>query len=51
LDAIAEVRWVRPTNTETGDAGMGLEFLQMSPGNKQAVKDFIIRRESIFFEL
>jgi c-di-GMP-binding flagellar brake protein YcgR len=34
-----------------GDVGMGLEFLQMSPGTKQAVRDFLIRRESIFFEL
>ena len=51
LDAITEVRWVRPMNTGGGDAGMGLEFLQMSPGTKQAVKDFLMRRESIFFEL
>jgi Tfp pilus assembly protein PilZ len=40
LDAIAEVRWVRENRTAEGDAGMGLQFLQMSAKTKEAVKAF-----------
>ena len=34
LDAIAEVRWIREHKTAEGDAGMGLQFLQMSAKTK-----------------
>jgi c-di-GMP-binding flagellar brake protein YcgR len=37
-------------NTGPGETGMGLEFLQMSPRTKQAVKDFIEKRESILYD-
>jgi len=47
LDAIAEVRWVRPTETVEGEAGMGLQFLQMSAKTKQAVKAFVEKREAM----
>jgi uncharacterized protein (TIGR02266 family) len=50
LDAITEVRWVRGTNTGAGDPGMGLQFLQMSPRTKQAVKEFLEKRESMFYD-
>ena len=32
------------------DPGMGLRFLQMSPQAKQAVSDFLSKRESLFFD-
>jgi uncharacterized protein (TIGR02266 family) len=51
LDAITEVRWLRQNNTGAGDPGMGLEFLQMSPRTRQAVKDFIEKRESILYDV
>lgn len=47
LDAISEVRWVRPNDTAEGEAGIGLEFLQMSPSTKQAVKEYLSQRQSI----
>jgi len=47
LDAIAEIRWVRPVDTAEGDAGMGLQFLQMSGKTKQAVKEFVAKREAM----
>jgi uncharacterized protein (TIGR02266 family) len=47
LDAISEVRWVRPKDTAEGEAGIGLEFLQMSASTKQAVKEYLSKRQSI----
>jgi Tfp pilus assembly protein PilZ len=47
LDAIAEVRWVRPTETREGEAGMGLQFVQMSAVTKQSVKAFVAKREAM----
>ena len=47
LDAITEVRWVRPKETVEGEAGIGLEFLQMSSATKQAVNDYLAQRQSI----
>jgi uncharacterized protein (TIGR02266 family) len=44
LDAITEVRWVRAKDTVEGDAGMGLQFLQMSAKTKQAVRAFAEKR-------
>jgi uncharacterized protein (TIGR02266 family) len=46
LDAITEVRWVR-ANAAEGEAGIGLEFLQMSSATKQAVKAYLSKRDSI----
>jgi uncharacterized protein (TIGR02266 family) len=47
LDAITEVRWLRDKNTAEGDVGMGLQFLQMSPKTKQAVKAFAAKRDAM----
>ncbi len=47
LDAITEVRWVRTRDTAEGDAGMGLQFLQMSKKTKLAVRAFQQRRDAI----
>ena len=47
LDAIAEIRWVRPKGTVEGEAGIGLQFLQMSTKAKQAVKSFVAKRETM----
>lgn len=47
LDAIAEVRWARSKDTAEGEAGIGLEFLQMSPATKQAVKTFLAKQQAI----
>jgi uncharacterized protein (TIGR02266 family) len=47
LDAITEVRWVREQDTAEGDAGMGLQFLQMSARTKLAVKAFRERRNAL----
>ena len=49
LDAITEVRWVRPRDTAEGEAGLGLEFLQMSLATKDAVKAFIEKRRAIVY--
>jgi uncharacterized protein (TIGR02266 family) len=47
LDAITEVRWVRDRDTAAGEAGMGLQFLQMSAKTKQAVKAFAEKRDAM----
>jgi len=52
IEAMTEVRWVRHHDVPGGGgkAGVGLMFLQMSPQAKQAVKAFLAKRESIFFD-
>ena len=52
FEILTEVRWVRSTtfSRNVEDPGMGLRFLQMSPGAKQAVTDFLSQRESLFFD-
>jgi uncharacterized protein (TIGR02266 family) len=53
IDAVTEVRWVRPTAMAGGggEAGMGLRFLQLAPQAKEAIKDFIRQRETLFFDV
>ena len=53
IDVLTEVRWVRHQDVPGGGgrAGVGLMFLQMSPQARQAVKAFIARRETIFFDV
>jgi type IV pilus assembly protein PilZ len=50
FEILTEVRWVRSTtfSRNVEDPGMGLRFLQMSPGAKEAVTDFLSQRESLF---
>jgi uncharacterized protein (TIGR02266 family) len=52
IEALTEVRWLRTRDVPGGGgkAGVGLMFLQMSPQAKQAVKDFLAKRESLFFD-
>jgi hypothetical protein len=34
-----------------GEAGMGLQFLQLEPQEKEAIKAFLKKRESLFFDV
>jgi uncharacterized protein (TIGR02266 family) len=53
VQVLTEVRWQRTRDVPGGGgkAGLGLMFLQMSSQAKAAVKAFIARRETIFFDL
>jgi uncharacterized protein (TIGR02266 family) len=53
IEAITEVRWVRPTAVKGGggDVGMGLMFLQLAPQAKEAVKAFLVKRDSLYFDV
>ncbi len=53
IDAVTEVRWVRSTALPGGggEAGMGLQFLQLSPQAKDAIKAFLKQRDSLFFDV
>lgn len=53
IDAVTEVRWIRPLDLPDGggDAGMGLMFLQLSPKGKAAIMAFLGKRDSLFFDL
>ena len=39
------------SSTGGGEAGMGLQFLQLAPQAKEAIKAFIKRRDSLFFNV
>ncbi len=53
IDALTEVRWVRSTALPGGggEAGMGLQFLQLSLQAKDAIKAFLKQRDSLFFDV
>ncbi len=53
VQVLTEVRWLRTRDVpgDGGKAGLGLMFVQMSPQAKAAVKAFIARRETIFFDV
>ena len=53
IEAVTEVRWVRATAMSGGggEAGMGLQFLQLAPQAKEAIKAFLKRRDSLFFDV
>ena len=53
IEALTEVRWVRATALPGGggEVGMGLQFLQLAPQAKDAIKAFLRQRESIFFDV
>jgi uncharacterized protein (TIGR02266 family) len=46
-----EVRWVRQYS-ETSDShpGMGLRFIELSPGGRQRIEEFLRGREPIFYD-
>ncbi len=51
FEILTEVRWVRERDLSPGmGMGMGLRFLQMSPEAKAAIRAFLGKRESLFFE-
>lgn len=53
IDAMTEVRWVRTTAVAGGggEAGMGLQFLQLAPQAKDAIKAFLKKRDSLFYDV
>jgi len=53
IEILTEVRWVRggEGSGRGMEPGMGLKFLQMSPRAKNAVKAFLAKRDSIFFDV
>jgi len=53
IDVMTEVRWVRlaPLPGGGGEAGMGLQFLQLDPQAKEAIKSFLKRRDSLFYDV
>lgn len=53
VQVLTEVRWLRTRDVPGGGgkAGLGLMFVQMTPEAKVAVKAFLARRESIFFDV
>ena len=53
IDAMTEVRWIRATAVPGGggEAGMGLQFLQLAPVAKEAIKAFLKKRDSLFFDV
>ena len=53
IEVITEVRWVRsaPVLGGGGEAGMGLQFLQLEPQAKEAINAFLKKRESLFFDV
>jgi uncharacterized protein (TIGR02266 family) len=53
IDAVTAVRWVRATEVPGGggEVGMGLQFLQLAPAAKEAIKAFLKRRDSLFFDV
>jgi uncharacterized protein (TIGR02266 family) len=49
----AEVRWVREIsalNGSHGTTGMGLKFLELTPGARQAITAFVDKHDSIFHD-
>lgn len=49
--AVGEVRWVREYS-ETSDVppGMGVRFVELSPGSQEAIERFLSHREPLFFD-
>jgi uncharacterized protein (TIGR02266 family) len=53
IDALTEVRWIRPTPVAGGggEAGMGLRFLSLAQPAQEAIKAFLRQRESLFYDV
>ena len=48
---IAEVRWTRLFNAESDmPPGMGLRFMELSPGSDTAIERFLKEREPLFYD-
>lgn len=52
IEALAEVRWVREHNPMTAHMtpGMGVTFLEIGDASVRRIKQFIQRREPMFFD-
>jgi len=49
--AVAEVRWTRLFNAESDmPPGMGLRFMELSPGSDTAIESFLKEREPLFYD-
>jgi uncharacterized protein (TIGR02266 family) len=49
--ALGEVRWVRVFNPECDEPpGMGVRFLQMDPSSRQAIDEFVQRRQPLLYD-
>lgn len=51
IDVVTVVRWVRGHNISDLEPGMGLQFTQLTQSAKQAVSEFLRRRDSIYFDV
>jgi uncharacterized protein (TIGR02266 family) len=51
IDVVTVVRWVRGHNLGDMEPGMGLQFVQLTPGAQKAVGAFLQQRDSIFYDV
>jgi len=53
IEVMTEVRWVRSSEVPGGggEAGMGLQFLELAPAAQQAILAFLRKRESLFIDV
>ena len=51
VKGLGEVRWIRQYS-ETSDShpGMGLRFIELSPGGRERIEEFLRGREPIFYD-
>ncbi len=51
VTGLGEVRWVREYNEETGtEPGMGLRFVEISHDDNELIRNFVERRDPIFYD-
>lgn len=53
IDAVTEVRWIRPTPVQGGggEVGMGLQFIELPAPAKDAIGAFLLQRESLLYDV
>ena len=53
IEAMTEVRWVRPEAVRGGggEPGMGLMFCELTPQAKAAIHAFLDQRDSLFYDV
>ena len=48
---MCEVRWLREYAEQSDlDPGMGLRFMELSPGAPERIRKFLEREEALFFD-